>query len=134
MPQILGPFESFLQSLNRSKPIIFLFRLFLRHFPRLIPVRRVFLSRTVLAFFHPKPVYPFHVLILPRNGCKDLFHINIQDSSYLSDCYLLVPHLVKHYSLSQFGYQLILNGGFYQKFPLLHIHLISDSNPERPKI
>jgi diadenosine tetraphosphate (Ap4A) HIT family hydrolase len=35
--------------------------------------------------------------------------------------------LIREFNLEQQGYRLIINGGKYQTFPHLHVHLISGS-------
>ncbi len=89
-----------------------------------IPVQRLRETKTLLAFYHPKPDYPFHVLIMPKKAIAKLADFDANDSEFLTDLFFTVQSLVKEFNLP--AYRLIVNGGEYQNFPQLHFHLISN--------
>ena len=94
------------------------------HMSFVIPVQRLRETATLLAFYHPKPAYKFHVLLVPKKSVASLKDFNSKDSAFLSDLYSTVQNLVNEFDLT--AYRLIVNGGEYQDFPQLHFHLISD--------
>ena len=89
----------------------------------LLPVRRLRETESLLAFHHPQPAYPFHVLLMPKRAIATLKDIHPADGVFLSDLYATVQSLVDEFHLS--AYRLIVNGGDFQEFPHLHFHLIS---------
>jgi histidine triad (HIT) family protein len=89
-----------------------------------IPVKRLHETETLLAFHHPKPSYPFHVLLVPKKAVASLKDLDSTDTNFLIDLYSTVQNLVDEFQLS--AYRLIVNGGEYQDFPQLHFHLISN--------
>ena len=89
-----------------------------------IPVRRLRETKTLLAFYHPQPVYTFHVLLIPKKSVASLNELDAHDSAFLADLYSTVQSLVDEFHLP--AYRLIVNGGEYQDFPQLHFHLISE--------
>ncbi len=89
-----------------------------------VPVKRLRETQTLMAFYHPKPSYTFHVLLVPKKAVATLQELDPNDVSFLTDLYATVQSLVEEYRLS--AYRLIVNGGEYQDFPQLHFHLISD--------
>ncbi|RPJ23768.1 MAG: HIT domain-containing protein [Chloroflexi bacterium] len=89
-----------------------------------IPVKRLRETETLMAFHHPKPSYPFHVLLLPKKAVVSLKEFDPTDTAFLTDLYSTVQSLVNEFHLP--AYRLIVNGGEYQDFPQLHFHLISD--------
>ena len=89
-----------------------------------LPVKRLRETETLIAFYHPRPSYPFHVLLLPRKAVASLKELDPSDAVFLSDLYSTVQNLVNEFQLS--AYRLIVNGGEYQDFPQLHFHLISE--------
>lgn len=93
------------------------------HMSFVIPVKRLRETETLLAFHHPKPSYPFHVLLLPKKAITSLEEFDSNDTSFLIDLYSTVQNLVDEFQLP--AYRLIVNGGEYQDFPQLHFHLIS---------
>jgi histidine triad (HIT) family protein len=94
------------------------------HMSFLIPLKRLRETETLMAVHHPKPSYPFHVLLLPKKEIPSLDQLDPQDSAFLTDLYSSVQSLVNEFKLP--AYRLIVNGGEYQDFPHLHFHLISD--------
>jgi len=95
------------------------------HMSQLLPVDRLAETGTLIAFRHPQPAYPFHVLIVPKKQVDSLASLDPADSAFLSDLYSTVQSLVKQFDLSAEGYRLIVNGGKFQDFPQLHFHLVS---------
>src|ERR1051325_8003290 len=89
-----------------------------------IPVKRLRETETLLAFYHPKPAYLFHVLLVPKKSVVSLKEFDSSDSAFLLDLYATVQSLVDEFQLA--AYRLIVNGGEYQDFPQIHFHLISD--------
>lgn len=89
-----------------------------------IPVKRLYETETLLAFYHPEPSYPFHVLLVPKKAVASLKELDSTDTAFLSDLYSTVQNLVNDFKLP--AYRLIVNGGENQDFPQLHFHLISE--------
>ena len=94
------------------------------HMSFAIPVKRLRETNTLMAFYHPKPAYPFHVLLIPKKAVTSLTEFDPHDSVFLTDLYTSVQSLVEEFHLG--AYRLIVNGGEYQDFPPLHFHLVSD--------
>ncbi len=103
----------------------FLIRLLFSKMPFALPVRRLRQTSNLIAFHHPKPSQPFHVIIVPRQPVASLEALDPRDTAFLADLFSTVQGLVREYNLS--AYRLIVNGGDYQEFPHLHFHLVSDS-------
>jgi histidine triad (HIT) family protein len=94
----------------------------------LIPVERLRETPTLLAFYHPSPGYPVHILIVPRRAYRTLLDIPATESGLMSDLLETVQSLVRELGLDAQGYRLIVNGGSYQEVPVLHFHLISEGD------
>ena len=105
----------------------------LAHMSFLIPVERLRETATLIAFHHPKPSYPFHVLLLPKVAVPSLNEFDPTDTTFLTDLYSTVQNIVDEFQLS--AYRLIVNGGEYQDFPQLHFHLVSNvGTGSRPSV
>jgi histidine triad (HIT) family protein len=105
------------------------------HMSFVIPVKRLRETDTLVAFHHPKPSSPFHVLLVPKKAVASLSDFDPSDTTFLSDLYSAVQNIVSEFQLP--AYRLIVNGGAVQDFPQLHFHLISevgtDSHPSIQK-
>jgi histidine triad (HIT) family protein len=97
----------------------------LRRLSFALPVKRLQQTDNLIAFHHPKPEYRVHILILPKKEIGNLMELAPDDNRFHFDLYMTVQTLVKELRLEKEGYRLIVNGGKYQKFPLLHFHLVS---------
>jgi histidine triad (HIT) family protein len=96
-----------------------------------IPVKRLHETDTLLAFHHPKPSHPVHVLVVPKRRYSSLLDIPPDDVEFFHDLFDTVRRLVREFDLDQGGYRLIVNGGTYQDVPHLHFHLVSDVSDVR---
>ena len=91
-----------------------------------LPISRLYESEKLIAFFHPQPSYPFHVLLIPKEKIPDFQSLDSSNFPFLNEVYTTAQKIVIEYHLDHSGYRLIVNGGKFQDFPLLHFHLISD--------
>lgn len=95
------------------------------HMSFAIPVHRLRETRNLLAFHHPQPSYPIHILLVPKKSISGLSDLGEEDQDLLVEVFRTAQSLVDEFGLSEPGYRLILNGGQYQVFPHLHFHLIA---------
>jgi len=91
-----------------------------------LPVDRLHETETLVAFYHPAPSYPLHILIVPKRARRSLMQLSDADSAFMIDLFATVRLLVERLDLAAGGYQLIANGGSYQDVPQLHFHLVGD--------
>lgn len=91
----------------------------------LIPVKRLRDTPHLLAFHHPKPAYPLHILIVPKRSLKGMQDLSAADQELLFEIFQAAQSLVAEFNLETAGYRLVVNGGVNQDIPLLHFHLIS---------
>ncbi len=94
------------------------------HMSFAIPVKRLRETECLLAFYHPKPAYPFHVILAPKKDIRSFAELSPSDP-FLAEVVAATQSLVEEYHLT--SWRLIVNGGENQDFPHLHFHLISGS-------
>ncbi len=92
----------------------------------ILPIDRLLENHSWVAFYHPEPGYPLHILLVPKRAIADLMALNTGDSQLLSDLIDIVQRLILQFELQKRGYRLIANGGPYQSIPQFHFHLISE--------
>jgi histidine triad (HIT) family protein len=98
----------------------------LTHGATLLPVNRLRETATLVAFYHPQPVYETHILLVPKRPYPNLMALDPDDTALLQELMQTVQSLVQELGLEQGGYRLITNGGTFQDVPHLHFHLIAD--------
>jgi diadenosine tetraphosphate (Ap4A) HIT family hydrolase len=100
----------------RSRPGGGLVALVVRHgaLRRLLGLRLLAESAAFVAFPHPRPHYPTHVLLVSTMGVRDFLHL---DADGLAEALALAEEVGP-------GGALVTNLGSYQDVRLLHLHLI----------
>ncbi len=121
---------SFWLRLARSRFGEHIVHLALRHMTFALPVHRLRETKTLLAFHHPRPAYPWHILLVPKKPLSGLADLTAADGEFLVELFQTVQSLVAEFGLEKSGYRLIANGGSFQEVAHLHFHLISEApNP-----
>jgi histidine triad (HIT) family protein len=101
------------------------------HMSFIVPVKRLRETETLLAFHHPQPSYPLHILLVPKHPYPTLLDVPPDATDLLRDLIEVVQDLVREFGLESSGYRLITNGGVYQDVQHLHFHLVSETPQNR---
>jgi histidine triad (HIT) family protein len=78
-----------------------------------------------MAFCHPSPAYPVHIIIVPKKPWKDWLDLEVKDPEVMREFVTLTQAMIRDFELTPAGYRLIMNGGANQTFPHLHFHLVA---------
>jgi histidine triad (HIT) family protein len=116
-----------LQTLAHTRLAGWLIREVFAHMSFAIPVKRLRETPSLMAFQHPNPSYPVHILLVPKRDYHSLLDVPSLDGDFLRDLFETAQILVREFGLEQAGYRMIVNGGANQDVPILHFHLISGS-------
>ncbi len=120
-------FRHILFTLARSRLAGWIVSWIFTHMSFVIPVDRLHETDKLIAFHHPKPSHPLHILLVPKRKLPNLMAVQPADSDFFTDLYCTVQKLIADFNLEKPGYSLIVNGGAYQDVPHLHFHLIADN-------
>lgn len=96
------------------------------HLSHWMPLERLDETERVVAFYHPRPSYRVHVLLVPKRPFSSLLTLAQTDADILVDVHSIAQQLVTKLELEESGYSLIVNGGARQDVKQLHWHLIAD--------
>lgn len=88
-----------------------------------VVVEKVKETDRVLAFYHTKPSYEKHIVIIPKEHVAKL--IDVKDKSLLSEIFKVAEELIREFGLDGTSYRLVTNGGANQESKHLHFHLVS---------
>jgi histidine triad (HIT) family protein len=90
-----------------------------------LPLDRLVVTDQILAFRHPVPSYPVHIIIVPKRPLSGVQAISTRHAGLLADVLLTARGIARDLGLDEHGYTLLVNGGAYQEVGLLHFHLIA---------
>jgi histidine triad (HIT) family protein len=91
----------------------------------LLPIKRIKETDKVLAFWHPKPYWEKHILLVPKKKIRSLTNMNNDDYKYIEDIYKVAKEIVIELGWNQTEYTILANGGKRQEVSQLHFHLNS---------
>jgi histidine triad (HIT) family protein len=95
-------------------------------FGKLLPIKRLRETDKIVAFYHPKPSYKIHILIVPKKKTKSIGTLSSDDLVYISEVFKVANEIIQELNLESMNYRIITNGGTNQKVKQLHFHLVSD--------
>lgn len=91
----------------------------------LLPVKRVKETDKVLAFWHPKPFWEKHILLVPKKQIRSLTEMKDEDFKYIEEIYKTAKEIVKELGWDESEYTILTNGGNRQEVNQIHFHLNS---------
>jgi histidine triad (HIT) family protein len=99
----------------------------------LLPVRRVLTTDRLIAFYHPRPAWPDHILIVPKRPIRTLLDLAAPvNARHIADILLAAGRIVGDLGLRERGYVLCANGGPRQEVMQIHFHLFTGRRYVRP--
>ncbi|MGL4611961.1 MAG: HIT domain-containing protein [Trueperaceae bacterium] len=88
----------------------------------LLPVDKVIQTEKTIAFYHPRPSWQKHILIIPRKGITTIFDL-MKQKDYLESIYQTARSVFLSEQLNVDDYALLVNGGLRQDVKQVHFHL-----------
>jgi histidine triad (HIT) family protein len=87
-----------------------------------IKIDILFDSDDVLAFYHTRPFWEKHIVIIPKKHIKDLINVSDEDMHIITQIMKVARDLAKNLNLSK-GVKVLTNLGKFQDTPHVHFHL-----------
>src|SRR3990170_2886977 len=76
------------------------------HMNKFIPFDRISETDTLIAFHHPQPSHPLHILLIPKKGIASLMDLSEEDNILFVDLVRTIQMIVKRFSLEPGVYRL----------------------------
>jgi histidine triad (HIT) family protein len=86
-------------------------------------VIKLFESANILAFYHTKPSYSTHIVIIPKKHILDLVSTKDDELEIIDEIITVARNLSKKLNKNEW-IRLITNMGKFQDTPHLHFHLV----------
>ena len=85
-------------------------------------IEKLYESESVLAYYHTRPFWETHIVIIPKKHIHDLTRLTEEDLPTMQEIIKVAGELAKNLHLSK-GVKLLTNLGKFQDTPHLHFHL-----------
>jgi histidine triad (HIT) family protein len=89
------------------------------------PIDRVYEDELVLAFHHPRPASPVHVVVIPKAHTPSLLGVEARDPRLLVAMIGAVQEVARRLKIGPEGVRLTANAGAPGVTPHMHWHLTS---------
>jgi histidine triad (HIT) family protein len=89
------------------------------------PIKKLYESDKVLAFYHTKPSFETHIMIIPKKHIHNLIQTKASDNGLLLEIFDVARNLASKLDIENKGARLVTNMGKFQDTPHLHFHLVS---------
>ncbi len=87
-----------------------------------IEVKKLKETENVLAFYHTKPSYKTHIVVVHKIHIDNL--VAVEDLEIIKEIFAVIKEVVRELDLKDF--RIVNNNGKYQDSKHLHFHLISE--------
>lgn len=88
-----------------------------------VKVNEIKETDNVLAFYHTKPSWTTHIVIVPKKHIPTL--LDLEDKELIEEIFDVAKQIIKKYNLGKTNFKIITNGGKFQDSKHLHFHLVS---------
>lgn len=88
-----------------------------------IEVEKIKETENVLAFYHTKPNWTIHIVIIPKHHITQF--IELENMDLIKEIFQVAQDIIKEKVLAETNYKIITNGGDFQDSQHLHFHLVS---------
>lgn len=90
-----------------------------------IAIQKVKETDKLLAFYHTRPSWSTHIVIVPKQHVANL--MEVADIGLISEVFSLAKDIIFELGLDKINFRIITNGGSFQDSKHLHFHLVSGS-------
>lgn len=87
-----------------------------------IEVKKAKETDNVLAFYHTKPSWTIHIVIVPKKHIANLVEA---EPEIIKEIFEIAQEIIREQKLDETNYKIIVNGGSFQDSQHLHFHLVS---------
>lgn len=94
------------------------------------PIEKVLETPLALAFYHTRPFWPVHIVVIPKQHISSLLALEPEHQELLVHLFEVIKQIASRVVSEQGGARILTNLGKYQDSKHLHFH-ISSGDPLR---
>ncbi|WP_088043403.1 HIT family protein [Bacillus sp. EAC] len=81
-------------------------------------------TENVMAYFHTKPFYPVHIVVIPKMHISSLITLEVSENDLLMELLTVIKEVAKEVNSKYGACRVITNLGNYQDSKHLHWHVV----------
>ena len=89
------------------------------------PVQKITETENVLAFYHTRPFYPVHIVIIPKRHIASLIALEPTDNPLILEMFAIIKRIAAQVIAERGACRVITNMGEYQDSKHLHWHIVA---------
>lgn len=89
------------------------------------PVKKIFESNNVLAFYHTRPYWPVHIVVIPKKHISSLITLTEKENDILLELFKVIKKIAAKVTKENGACRVLTNLGEYQDSKHLHFHISS---------
>ncbi len=89
------------------------------------PVQRVLETDRVLAYYHTRPFYEVHIVVIPKRHIESLLALTAAEDALVLEMLAIIRQVAAQVVAEHGACRVITNLGHYQESKHLHWHLVS---------
>lgn len=98
-----------------------------QHFSWAIPVKKVYSSKEIIAFYHPQPSYENHIIISPKRAVQNLQQMALDSfSKYFVKIWETAKDISVMHPEYHDSFVIVANGGKRQEVQQVHFHMFTN--------
>jgi histidine triad (HIT) family protein len=89
------------------------------------PITKLAETHSVIAFYHTRPAYPVHIVVVPKRHVSSLITLQERDNDLLLEMLSIIKSIAADIVAQHGACRVITNLGEYQDSKHLHWHIVS---------
>ena len=90
-----------------------------------IDVQKIKETENVLAYYHTRPHWPVHIVVIPIKHIPSLLHLQDEDDEIILELLEVIKEVAEHVKKEHGAARVLTNLGNYQDSKHLHLHISS---------
>jgi len=87
------------------------------------PIQKLVETEQVLAFYHTRPYWPVHIVVIPKKHISSLLTLEPEDEPNVLELLATIKQLAAQVVAEHGGARVLTNLGIYQDSKHLHFHI-----------
>lgn len=87
------------------------------------PINKIHETENVLAFYHTRPYWPVHIVVIPKKHIPSLLTLEESDNAILLELIATIKQIAAQVVAQHGGARVLTNLGQYQDSKHLHFHI-----------